>query len=91
MLWHSNLFSYEILKALAFRTEVDFKSALERVFKWPALCGMPGDLVGGRTMIVPAGAVAFFSDLRCEVQEVASPGELTIEEIQELRREQGHH
>jgi orotate phosphoribosyltransferase len=89
--WQSNLFAYQELSGIAFANEDEFTKGADRIFSSPALRGMPADVVGNWTLIVPSIAVSHFEGLKFENQEVGSVNDLSEEEIAELRREQGHH
>jgi hypothetical protein len=89
--WKSNLFAYQELSGIAFKDGDEFTKGADRIFNSPALRGMPTDVVGNWTLIVPSLAIPHFEGLRFEVQEVGSMNDLNADEIAELRREQGHH
>lgn len=86
--WKPSLDSYQELRALQFRSTEDFASAAKLLWSGN-LRDLPFDLVGNRTIIVPAEAAPFFSGLDATETDLLHPGDLPPEELAELRKEQG--
>jgi hypothetical protein len=81
-------FLYEELRALQFHTAEHFAAAADLLWTGE-LRDMPCDLVGNRTIIIPAEAVAFFAALDATATDVLSPGDLSPQERASLRAELG--
>ena len=71
--WKANLHQYawQELRALTFKTDVDLKIGLERVATSELLSGVPRELVGDRTLIIPRKAVQYLADLDFFTSDVA--------------------
>jgi hypothetical protein len=86
--WKPWLDSYQDLRALQFRTPEHFAAAAQLLWTGE-LRDLPYDLVGHRTIIVPAEAVPFFDGLEATETEVLHPSDLPPQELSDLRKEQG--
>jgi hypothetical protein len=86
--WKACLDSYQDLRALQFPTPEQFAAAAELLWS-ERLRDLPYDLVGNRTIIVPAESLPFFEGLSFTITDVLSPDELAAEELAELRNERG--
>ncbi len=86
--WKSYLASYPRVRALRFRTDKDFAIAAEILWS-DSLRDIPYDLVGNRTIILPAEAVGYFRSLKFTNTQVLTPLDLPPKELAELRKEQG--
>jgi hypothetical protein len=86
--WKPWLDSYQDLRALQFRTPEHFAAATTLLWIGE-LRDLPYDLVGNRTIIVPAEAVLFFRGLEVTETDVLNPGDVPPQELSDLRKEQG--
>lgn len=89
--WHPQLDSYRELRAVSFESDEDLRKALKLLWTSDELFGLPRDVIGGTTMVIPAEALHYFKGLRFTATEVLSSGSISPEERTHLRREQGHH
>jgi hypothetical protein len=88
MPWKPWLDSYQDLRALQFHTPGDFAAAAKLLWN-DQLRDLPYDLVGSRTIIIPAEAVPFFHGLEVTETDVLHPGDIPPQELADLRKEQG--
>jgi hypothetical protein len=86
--WEACLDSYHDLRAVQFPSPEQFAAAAELLWS-ERLRDLPYDLVGNRTIIVPAESLPFFEGLNFTVTDVLRPAELAPEELAELRQERG--
>ena len=85
--WKPNLCSYKDTRLLKFKTSRDLEAAIELLWSEP-LETLPHDTPDGRSIIIPAEAVDYFSRAGIEftVEKLRSISELSYEEIKHLRR-----
>jgi hypothetical protein len=83
--WLTSLDVYSDLVAIQFAAKEEFRQALHRLLNVHR--GLPHDLVGSCTLIIPKEAVACFSGLKFSTRKVLSAADLPPEEIAQLRRE----
>lgn len=78
------LSTYDNFVALKFADRDNFTNGLKLLDKEK---GIPFDMVGSKTLIVPDKAVPWFKGLKFKASEVLSVGDLLPEEIAALRAE----
>lgn len=83
--WSASLDFYPELVSIQFPTKDVFRQALHRLLT--VYRGLPHDLVGSHTLIIPKEAVPCFHGLKFRIRKVLSAGDLPPEEIAQLRRE----
>jgi hypothetical protein len=90
--WKPHLDMYHDLVAVTFTSETDLTKALARFWdEEEELFGVPRDVIGGKTMVLPNDAVQCLQGIDFITAGVVSAGELTPRERDSLRHEQGHH
>jgi len=72
--------------ALRFASSKDTDEAISRLFS-DELREMPYDIPGGDTLIVPGEAIAYFAGLQFKTSDILSPEDVSLEELNELRRQ----
>lgn len=92
--WRPHLDMYQDLTAVTFASETDLTNALARFWdEGEELFGVPRDVIGGMTMVLPEEAVQCLHGIGISFTTagVISAGDLTAIERDLLRQEQGHH
>jgi len=81
--WYPSLYAYKKV-ALKFKTKEDFSKAMGVVCEEER--GMPYDLVGFETVIIPENAVEYFSGLKFKIIKVVPANEIPSERLAVLRK-----
>jgi hypothetical protein len=85
--WRGHLSLYKELRALIFENEKDINEAIDLLWT-DEMYGLPHDIAGGDTLIVPPDAVPYFQGKGWKFRDtrLIPMSELSPEEKRELRR-----